>query len=591
MFQHLLQCSGSPVRHRSLPYYRPSAELTRESAFARPILAFADLICAGHFLFLSYETQGLGTTPNWNRDFISGGEWPKGVSRPTALLKGSDPKSPWELSRLQFLPILGKAYWITGTKSYCQRGEELLADWVEKNPVGKTINWSNAMEPALRAVSICQFLNLTLTENEQPSKWITRALWEHLIFIETHLEFSYRFRGNHYLSNLLGLFCLSVSLDGDGMKARREQYRAALEEEMWNQVYPDGGDYEASSGYHVFVTQIFTAALLFARAAQIQFSETFVERLSSMYEYANALGYESGRAPHIGDCDDGRVELTADDIEQMLALPVSERHSLLLSSHLGVGRWVCGKPLDTRVDDALWFGASADNAVGRIAPERLRVFTAAGVAVAHNPDCSVILLAQPNGLRGKGSHTHNDTREIDLRNRLRSTAAHNTFMVDGMEQNRFQSSPEWTFCMGDEAGVTPLESFESQQSIALEAAHFGYRAQGVTHKRRVILEAEQLRIEDELKSKGEHTYSAYFHLAPNWQVINMQQESDNSVALFLQGPSNVSFRLSACSAIKVSVEVTPISRAFGTTIASQCLVMTTRHVGNFQSAACLRWKE
>jgi hypothetical protein len=603
----------TPVTLRVLPYFRPNSVLTLDSLFAKPILAIANLICAGQFAFLGYGTQQLGMPPNWDRDFISGGKWTVRKSRPKALLQGSDPKVPWELSRLQFLPVLGKAYWISGAQKYRRAGEILLEDWVKENPVGSTINWANAMEPALRAVSICQFLSLTLMEDEPRSEWITRSLWEHLIFIETHLEFSYRFRGNHYLSNLLGLFCLSVSLNGNGMETRRKQYIAALEDEMWNQVYPDGADYEASSGYHVFVTQIYTAALLFARAAQLHFSEEFNKRLSAMYEFTGALACGSSRVPHIGDCDDGRVELTADDIEQLLWLPANERHSLRVASHLGVGEWITEKPLGGRVDDALWFGANTDGAMEQLTPKHLRVFPSAGVAVAHNKDCSVIFLAQPNGLRGKGSHTHNDklsvlasikgadlfcdsgtgayTRDTGLRNRLRSTAAHNTFMVDGVEQNRILADPKWTFCIGDEAAVSKIEFAESPQLVTLQAAHFGYRALGVTHRRRVVLEADQLRIEDELEAKGEHSYTAFYHLLPDWQVGNLQQESDRSVLVLLKGPSSVRFRLSASGAINVRVEEVPISRAYGCIITVKCLVMSALHEGSFQSAACVSWRE
>jgi hypothetical protein len=604
---------GVPVTLRVLPYYRFESGLTLERFFVKPILDYSDLICAGQFPFFGYGTQQLGLPPNWNRDFVSGGEWPEGKSRLATPLQGLDPKVPWELSRLQFLPVLGKAYWFTGTRNYRHAGERLLEDWVEKNPVGKTINWANAMEPALRAVSICQFLSLTLQEDEPRPEWITRALWEHLIFIETHIEFSYRFRGNHYLSNLLGLFCLSVSLDGAGMESRRKQYIAALEEEMRYQVYPDGADYEASSGYHVFVTQIFTAALFFARAAQMQFSEEFIKRLSSMFKFTSALASGSGQAPHIGDCDDGRVELTVDDIEQMLWLPAGERHSLRVAGHLGIGEWITGKFLGGRVDDALWFGASATGAKEASALERFHIFTSAGVAIVRNEDCSVIFLAQPNGLRGKGSHTHNDklsvlvsikgvdlfcdsgtgiyTRDAGLRNRLRSTAAHNTFMVDGVEQNRISADPKWTFCIGDEAAVTAIKCAESPQSVTLEATHAGYGALGVTHRRPVILEADQLRIEDDLEAKGEHSYTAFYHLSPEWRAGSVERESDSSVAVILSGPSRVRFRWSACSAIEVRVEDELISRAFGSTIAAQCLVMTARHVGSFQSVAYVSWKE
>ncbi len=72
-------------------------------------------------------------------------------------------------------------------------------------------------------------------------------------------------------------------------------------------------------------------------------------------------------------------------------------------------------------------------------------------------DASVVFCAMPNGIHGKGSHTHCDklsfvfrlgadevfcdsgsrcyTRSAELRNLDRSTRAHNTLVIDGADQN------------------------------------------------------------------------------------------------------------------------------------------------------------
>ena len=68
--------------------------------------------------------MNLGRNPQWNIDFVSGREW---AAHPLALSQcirfdGSDVKVPYELSRLQVLPILGKAYVITRDVRYRGRG-------------------------------------------------------------------------------------------------------------------------------------------------------------------------------------------------------------------------------------------------------------------------------------------------------------------------------------------------------------------------------------------------------------------------------------------------------------------------------------
>ena len=59
---------------------------------------------------------------------------------------GSDVKAPWELSRLQFAPIVAKASVLTGDLRYRDSLQALLSDWIANNPVGKGVNWTIAME-------------------------------------------------------------------------------------------------------------------------------------------------------------------------------------------------------------------------------------------------------------------------------------------------------------------------------------------------------------------------------------------------------------------------------------------------------------
>src|SRR5213593_93269 len=101
----------SQVKFCSVAYYNPSLRTLSEHS-RRLILAFADEIRAGRYPFLGYGTAELGTQPKWNVDFVSGAEWPSTrlEGRECVRHDGSDVKVPYELSRLQFLPVLGKAY-------------------------------------------------------------------------------------------------------------------------------------------------------------------------------------------------------------------------------------------------------------------------------------------------------------------------------------------------------------------------------------------------------------------------------------------------------------------------------------------------
>src|SRR5207247_1295240 len=91
----------------------------------------------------------------------------------------------------------------------CAFADEIVArrlHWLESNPIGIGVNWTLAMEAALRAMSVCFLLNLLSPLRSDEQSWlaaITRSLAQHFLFIEANLEFSHFLTSNHYLSNLV----------------------------------------------------------------------------------------------------------------------------------------------------------------------------------------------------------------------------------------------------------------------------------------------------------------------------------------------------------------------------------------------------
>ncbi len=222
-----------PVRFRPIGYYRCQKELVSEQS-RQSILGYADAILSGQYPLMGYGSPSLGVNPDWHCDWVSGKRWPLESSGNLLAVRhdGSDVKVPWELSRLQFAPVVAKAHWLTGDNKYRMALQCLLTDWIMRNPLEMGVNWTIAMEAALRGISLCLTMDLLwpFTSEEQP--WLdllTRSLWQHLRFIEAHSEFSYMLRSNHYLSNIVGLTTLSAYLRGPGMPHRLEKYARAVQ--------------------------------------------------------------------------------------------------------------------------------------------------------------------------------------------------------------------------------------------------------------------------------------------------------------------------------------------------------------------------
>jgi hypothetical protein len=524
-------------------------------------------------------------------------------------------KAVWELSRLQFLPVLGKAYRLTSDERYREAAKRLVIDWLERNPVGWGVNWTTPMEAALRAMSVLFLLNLLWPLRAEEAGWassVTLALWQHLLYIENYLEFSHISRSNHYLSDIVGLYCLSAFLEGKEAEARRPLYRARVEQEILHQVYEDGGDYEASLGYHVLVTQLFTTAMLVMRAEGVSPAPAFATRLHRMYGLMAAAADESGRLPHVGDCDDGRVELLTEDLEQ-LSMPPQGRHSLAISGLLGVGRALFDESWTGRPDDALWYGLvdSTETTSSPVRQPGVTVFSQSGIALARRKDAEVLFFAMPNGIHGKGSHTHNDklsvvlrvgrtelfcesgtgcyTRDVRLRNEFRATKAHNTVAVRGQEQNVIPKEKVGVFSFGNEARVSPLERETNNGSWRLRASHFGYRRLGVTHARTLLWNDDhQIAIEDEFTGAGECSIEAYYHLDPSWQIASIEN-LNGAVCCLLRGIRTAEVHFEGPRALAVESVPVKISRLYGVFVPTERICVRMNGPLPFLLRSVVRW--
>jgi len=120
-----------PVRFRPIGYYQAqkqlSCELSREAT-----LAYADAVLGGKYPLMGYGSPHLGSHPDWQCDWVSGKTWPLESSQKIQIVRhdGSDVKAPWELSRLQWSPVVAKAYVLTGERK--SGGSSFVVDGLDR---------------------------------------------------------------------------------------------------------------------------------------------------------------------------------------------------------------------------------------------------------------------------------------------------------------------------------------------------------------------------------------------------------------------------------------------------------------------------
>ena len=272
---------------------------------------------------------------DWHLDFRSGYRWsPLCWYRavPYGHLPGVDVKVPWELARMHHLPQLALAFGCAraGLPRFLPAGRyrdavrNQILDFVATNPPRYGVNWHSTMEVAIRVANWLLARDLFRAYGAdwdgEFERVFVRSVVEHARHIAANLERSPAWRNNHYLGNLTGLIFAAAYLAPSPETARWCRTAApALAGEIDHQFLPDGGHFEASTGYHAFAAELaaYGLAMIFAGRRGATAAPTGVAAgevpdsvgiaLGRMAEFLMHLTKPDGRLVQIGDHDSGRL--------------------------------------------------------------------------------------------------------------------------------------------------------------------------------------------------------------------------------------------------------------------------------------------
>ena len=523
---------------------------------AQAKLAAADSILEHRFDLLGTGPRHWDESIAWHRDVKSGYVWPSRFW-PTygkALVpgNGADVKIPWELSRLHHMVVLAQAWWLSGDEAYSGEFFSQWESWLESNPVCHGINWTSAMEAAIRAVNLTYAVGLLdgcpgWTPERRAA--INRAVRQHGVYIEHNLELGVREgrieAGNHYLANLCGLAVLGTSWSHLPEASRwRTMGLDALEAEIERQVQPDGSYFEPSTSYHRLALELFLIPAVAARRVGHEMSDGYWRRLELMCEAVMHVTGPDGCVPQVGDNDDGRLIILS-------GYPDWPRHDHRYLLGLGTalfGRGDLKAVAGECPEEVFWLlGAEGVGAFERIEPEpsapRAHALADAGLYAIRSADGEEYALIRAGTVppSAPAGHAHNDalslelwaggrplfvdpgticyTSDLAVRDRLRSTVSHNTVMVDGQEINRLPAGAP--FEIGRDSSVRVLE-WQIGSEIVLVAQHDGYRRlpEPVSHRRTIRFRSDSQRweIEDLLRGLGPHQATWFWHVSPGETV-------------------------------------------------------------------------
>jgi len=320
----------------------------------------------------------------------------------------------------------------------------------------------------------------------------------------------------------------------------REWALAEMLREMDKQILRDGADYEASTGYHRFVLELFLYSFILCRANDIPIADKYWRKLHQMLIYLRGILRPDGPAPLIGDTDGGQVlpvvSRSANDHAYLLALGAvvfkDSQFKLLRFEAPQELLWLLG-------EEGLRTYAQLANATPEISSQ---AFPDAGTYVLRHDD--LFLFFNANGaLAGRpASHRHNDALSVEIsaygrafivdpgsyvytadlheRHLFRSTTYHSTVQVDDVEQNTIREGAP--FVIGEEAcaNLSLWETTPDRDRIVAEHSGYERMAKPVTHRRGITFHKSERYwlIEDEIIGKGEHKVAARFHFDAGLEV-------------------------------------------------------------------------
>ena len=514
--------------------------------------ARADAILDGRFDLLGYEALSFAHdrhAVDWHFDPVHGRGAPRRFWADVPYLDPGigDHKIIWELNRQQYMLALTRAWWLTADRRYRDGIAAHIRSWMVANPPLVGINWSSMLELAFRSMSWLWGVHALLVEDASSSDCDASGwLLDLLVGLDrqlTHVarNLSVYFSPNtHLTGEALALYVAGAALPELGASAYwLDTGRGVLLSELPRQVARDGGHVERSTHYHRYTLDFYLLALITAERIGDRDAEgVFRNAAARLAACMQALCDDRGCMPQIGDDDGGMLWPIAGrdprDVRDSLAL------AAVLLHRPDLAPW--GVPEET-----FWVGwSSRPEALAKCAltvSERKTVtrelhtdvFDETGfVAIRNERGDHLVLDAGPHGYLN-GGHAHADalavTLAIDaapvlidpgtaaytidprLRDRMRSTALHNTLALDGASSSIAGGPFRWRT-----RADARLDVLRHNAGFAwAEARHAGYAP--VHHRRSVIHSlAGGWLIVDDVTTIDAHAAQIHWHFAPGWRV-------------------------------------------------------------------------
>lgn len=456
----------------------------------------------------------------WCTDPSSGREWPGAghycFDIPYRLASGvGDIKHVWEFGRLQFLPLLAADHALNGTPESLAAVEAALESWYRHNPPFQGVHWAELLNVAIRAISVLVALSWCGSALSEATVQRTRALLAAHARLLALFPSRYSSANNHWVAELAAEYLLALALpELPGAAGVRQHARAALELEAALQLLPDGVPAEQSPSYGAFTAEFLLLVHGVAQAAGEPLPAQALDRLARFSSHVQALANGRNQVPSLCDNDEGRV-LNACQHEPDYPMAIATSIAAVL------GQAVQARQLPaTRLRDAVFGRARRIDPADTLQRRCLDGGYSVDRRQVAGRRCIFGLDHGPLGYLSIAAHGHADALSVVLdvddvpvlvdpgtylyhaggawRDWFRSTAAHNTLHLPGLDQSRMAGPFNWRT-----KARARLDETHPGEAWRWRASHDGYlHSRGLRHERTVHALPDGYRISDALLGPG-----------------------------------------------------------------------------------------
>jgi len=488
-----------------------------EWEFVQEAPVVSDLL-SGKWKALGFDWAWAPKENVWHRAPDTQRAWPQAFFGSISYRAGNpygDIRLAWEPSRLQqlvALALIARSADADRSNQAVTLLEDELLSWIDANPPLTGIHYISVMECALRILSVCYALDIVRRKLRRPMKiWngLLRLVESHASLIEKRLSL-HSSTGNHTVAECAGLVYAGTLFPEFKHAGRwKKTGLAILEEEADRQILSDGSGVEQSFWYLLFIVDLCGLVVLLLQ----RYGETppsgLVAAIARGKRFLNTFSDSPSDLPPIGDSDNGYA------LSPFLRISWNEPHETPLR----------------RTFDATGYTVIRNEApcLARLVFDHGALGMPPLFAHGHADALSLTLrLGAQDILIDPGTYTYNG--DAQWRAYFRSTRAHNTVTVDGLDQARQTSSFMWSRPFRCQL-VHREETADG--GLRLLARHDGYRhLDGATHWRGVVhLASGMLLVWDYIDGNGTHDLELNWHSA-----LPVTTEDDGYTLLGLDHP-------------------------------------------------------